>query len=193
MNFSGFLTVGYFLFNVVFGLITFLLWARIALRYFYVSALHPFSLLIARCTEPFVAPVRRLFAFRETRTQRFDWPAIVVLALIEFIKFSLIGFFLLKTSLPLWLIIAYTAGDLIIQPCDSLFYAVIIRVLLSWIMPLTRHPLADILSIITDPMLRRAQRVLPTPTGLDFSPVLVIVVLKAISLFVSASLPLHLI
>ncbi len=57
-------------------------------------------------------------------------------------------------------------------------WLIILRVLLTWISPNPYSPLMRLLSRITDPLLNQARRRLPfTLGGLDFSPVLVIIVI----------------
>ncbi|MCX7118532.1 MAG: YggT family protein, partial [Legionellales bacterium] len=83
----------------------------------------------------------------------------------------------------------YTLADLIIQPCDLLFYALLIRVIMSWVNPHWQHPLTTILHAVTEPMLQQIRRYLPILAGLDFSPFIMMILLKIVTLFVGASLP----
>lgn len=60
-----------------------------------------------------------------------------------------------------------------------LTWAIIIRVLLSWIPNLDRgNPLVQLLSQITEPVLGPARRIIPPIGGLDISPIVVILVLQ---------------
>jgi YggT family protein len=60
-----------------------------------------------------------------------------------------------------------------------LTWAILIRVLLSWIPNLDRgNPLVQILHQITDPVLEPARRIIPPLGGMDFSPIVVILVLQ---------------
>ncbi len=59
---------------------------------------------------------------------------------------------------------------------------ILASVILSWL-PLIRpwHPVMRVLHALVDPVLRPFQRVLPPIAGFDFSPLLAIVVLRAVS------------
>ncbi len=60
-----------------------------------------------------------------------------------------------------------------------LTWAILIRVLLSWIPNLSRdNPLVQLLMQITDPVMEPARRLIPPVGGMDFSPIVVILVLQ---------------
>ncbi|HNS01438.1 MAG TPA: YggT family protein [Anaerolineae bacterium] len=60
-----------------------------------------------------------------------------------------------------------------------LTWAILIRVLLSWVPNLSRdNPLVQLLMQITDPVLEPARRLIPPIGGLDLSPIVVILVLQ---------------
>jgi YggT family protein len=60
-----------------------------------------------------------------------------------------------------------------------LTWAILIRVLLSWIPNLDRgNPLVQLLHQVTDPVLEPARRIIPPLGGMDFSPIVVILVLQ---------------
>ena len=61
-------------------------------------------------------------------------------------------------------------------------WGVIIQALLSWFNPDPRHPAARVLAQLTAPVLRPAQRLLPPISGVDLSPMLVVVALIFVSL-----------
>ncbi len=86
-------------------------------------------------------------------------------------------------------IVLYVVADLIIQPCNLLFYAILIRVIMSYVNPYWQHPLNDFLRIVTEPLLSRGRRLIPIMANIDFSPFIIMLILKVITLFISASLP----
>lgn len=61
-----------------------------------------------------------------------------------------------------------------------LSWAIIIRVLLSWVRIDPYHPLIRLLDQITEPILAPLRRLLPTAGGLDFSPIIAIVLLSLV-------------
>jgi YggT family protein len=63
-------------------------------------------------------------------------------------------------------------------------YAVLIRVLLSWIRVNPNNPVVQILYQITDPVLKPFQRIIPPMGGLDFSPIAAYFVLQFLQQFI---------
>jgi YggT family protein len=60
-----------------------------------------------------------------------------------------------------------------------LSWAILIRVLLSWIPNLDRgNALVRLLAQITDPVLEPARRIIPPIGGMDISPIVVLVLLR---------------
>lgn len=186
-------SVVYLLVHLIFDLSIFLLWIRVILRYFKVSPLHPMSHLIYTLTEPLVQPIDRFFSSKKTPKSRYDWVSFALIIGVEFAKFICLGFIVYRSFLPIPYVLLFTLGDLIIQPCNFLFYMILIRAIMSWVNPTWRHPVADIIYLVTDPLLNLGRRIIPDIAGFDFSPILILVLLKVISRFVYVSLSMHLI
>lgn len=190
---NGILAAGYFIFSLIFGVVTFTLWLRFALRYLRISAMHPISQVVFKLTNNFVQPFSNILKYTPIANARLDWACFILIVLIEIIKFLLIGYFFFSTMLPVKLLILYPIADLIVQPLDVFFYAVFIRVIMSWINPAWRNPLSDLLIILTEPILSKVRRFTPPIAGFDFSPFIILISIKVITVFISASLPFHLI
>ena len=184
---SGFMSVGYFLFTLLFSTVTFFLWLRFALRYFRVSSLHPISQTINTLTNPIVKPVEGLFKSSHTRSNPYDWACLTMLVAAELIKLIMLNLMLAGAFPFLPLLLLNTLKELIVQPCNLLFYAILIRVVMSWVNPYWKNPLADLIYLFTEPTLRLARKQIPVFSGIDFSPFIVMIVLKIITLFIGAS------
>ncbi len=79
-------------------------------------------------------------------------------------------------------------GLILLKTVDILFtiltWAIIIRVLLSWIPGVPwHHPLVRALISITDPILEPARRIIPPIGMLDISPIVVLIVLEIVHEF----------
>jgi len=186
---SGFMAVAFFLVSLFFSFIIFSLWIRMALRYLRVSSLNPFSHLIHTVTNPLIAPINSLTRLKYEPKHRYDWTALGVLIAVEFIKIIILSLLAFHAVIPFLFLCVYVIADLIIQPCDLLFYAILIRVIMSFANPGWQHPFADFLRLVTEPLLRIGRRIVPDISGFDFSPFIMMIVLKVITLFISASLP----
>ena len=58
-----------------------------------------------------------------------------------------------------------------------LIYLILIASILSWFQPDPRNPLVRLLHAIVDPVLHPLRTLLPSAMGMDFSPMLAIVIL----------------
>ncbi len=189
---SGLLSVGFFLFSVVFSLLTFILWTRFALRFFAISSLYPLSQTMVKLTNPWVNPLSQLFKKLKINIKRYDWPCLTLIFLIEIVKYAILSQFFPGAGLSLVQIFVFAAIEMILEPCNLLFYAIIIRVILSWINPGVQNPLANLCFFVTEPLLFQIRKRLPMMAGLDFSPLVALIILKIIPLFITASMPLQL-
>src|SRR4051812_21222958 len=141
---TALLTVGNFLIQILFSLMIFLLWLRIILRYFRISTLHPFGHTVYAITSPVLSPIEQLLYGKAKKPSRYDWVSFGAILLLELIKFILLALISYQRMLPLSYLILFILADLIINPCNLLFYALILRVLLSWVNTTwQRHPAAD--------------------------------------------------
>ena len=186
---SGIIAVAVFIVSLVFLIIILSLWLRIALRYFHISAVHPVSQLIYKITNPLVDPIQSILKQKPQPKQKYDTPALITLILVEVLKIIILGFLLLQGMIPLTFLFIYVLADLIIQPCDFLFYAILFRIIMSFVNPSWKGPIADFLRLITEPVLKFGRKVIPEVADFDLSPFVVMVLLMIISLFINASLP----
>jgi YggT family protein len=62
-----------------------------------------------------------------------------------------------------------------------LVVAIIIRAIMSWVMPMDNSGLSRVLNDITEPVLAPIRRILPPLGGLDLSPLVAIILIQVIS------------
>ncbi|KTD74026.1 YggT family protein [Legionella tucsonensis] len=186
---SGLIAVTLFIVSLFFSVVIFSLWLRIALRYLRVSALNPVSQLIYRITNPIVNPIQLISKQPYKPGQKYDIPAIITLLLVELLKIICTSLLVLNGLIPIVFIFIYIIADLIIQPCNLLFFAILIRVIMSFINPEWQGPIADFLRLLTEPLLKLGRKIIPDISGFDFSPFIIIALLKIITLFINANLP----
>lgn len=76
-----------------------------------------------------------------------------------------------------WMILYYTL--------EAFKWLVIIRAVMSWFVgPYSRHPVAEFIRRITDPILRPISNVMPTAGGIDFSPIIAFFALTILQRFI---------
>lgn len=64
-----------------------------------------------------------------------------------------------------------------------LYIAILIRILLSWIRVNPYNPLVQLLYQITEPVLAPFRSVIPPVGGMDFSPIVALIVLQLVQQF----------
>lgn len=69
---------------------------------------------------------------------------------------------------------------------DLFFYALLLQVILSWVNPHT--PIADVLTSLTKPILAPIQRILPSAGGIDFSPMVALILIQMLNISVVKTL-----
>lgn len=190
---NGLYSVGYFLISSLFGLMTFVLWARLFIRFFAIGTFHPFSQTIYKLTAGAILPIQKHITRYHYTRGRFDLDCFIVLIACELLQFTIMSFCFLNHSLSFIDIGLYVLVDVIVQPCNLLFYAIIIRTVMSWINPLRQDALSSLLLMVTEPLLRRIRRALPNTGVMDFSPIVAIMALKAVTIVVSSLLPMPLV
>lgn len=187
----GLLSVSYFLVSLLFSLVLFILWLRIFLRYFQVSTLHPVAQGIYSLTNPILLPIEQAIYPKTKLIPQFDWVALTAVIIVEFLKFTLLSLIIKGGVMPLYYTVIFVIADLIVQPLDLLFYALLLRIVFSWFtINLQLQPIAQLITLITNPIVRIGYLILPNISGFDFSPLLMLVIIKTFTLFINAYIPL---
>lgn len=189
---AGFSSVGLFLFSLFFSTFTFILLGRFLLTFFKLSPFHPIRRQLTECSEPLVAHLKFFLDFLPLpKHPQIDWGCLASFILVVFIKFLALNYVFLQSQLSLGVVMLLTLGDLIIQPCQIIFYCIIIRILLTWFNPIWQSPLTEIIIITTEPILMLGRKLIPSWGHIDFSPFLILIGLKSITIFINSSLPIH--
>ncbi len=179
--------LGYLIVSALFGVVILCLWLRIALHYLRVSSLNSLSQLIHRLTNPIVNPLNALF--KQNPNLKLEWTCFIVLIGVECLKIACLSLLFFHAILPLPYFLLYVMADLIIVPLDLLFYALLIRVILSFVNPQWKNPIVGFVFLLTEPLLKIGRRLVPIVAGIDLSPFIMILILKTISILLVYSLP----
>lgn len=175
-----------FFISVSFSLIIYIVIFQFLLEVVGTRHHHPIRQYILRYTQPLLDPIHRLIPnYREV-----DFALLVVLFLLENLKLILL--FILAWQVPNLLLMVLWSIFLIINSfLDFYFFAILFRVLISWILPIySNHPSTQIIFILTEPLLRPIRKHIPPWKGFDWTPIIVMIGLKIISMFTTYSLVL---
>lgn len=181
-----------FLISIFFDTAILLCWLRIALRFFRVSYAHPLNQVVYKLTQVPLVTLDKIIYPRHI--PQYDGVSFMMILVLTTLKLSLLGSIIYHQLLPLNLLLLVVMGSLVITPCNLLFYALIIRVITSYLSPIwQKNMLFDFINLITNPLIRIGHRIIPNISGFDFSPFIMLISLKILSLCVSACMPLPLV
>ena len=103
--------------------------------------------------------------------------------LLHLTLLGLSGFPFAVADVPVWpSILGLSLLGVIRTVFDIFFYALILHVILSWVNP--HSPIAPVLHSLARPILDPIQRIIPSMGGIDFSPMIAILLLQMLNVSV---------
>lgn len=174
-----------FLVNVIFGLYTAAVMLRFLLQWVRADFYNPLSQAVVKLTNPPLKPLRRVIP----GWRGVDFAALVLMLVLQLINVLLVvalaGGAASVPEIALW-----TVLKLIFILLNLYFFTILVEAVLSWVGPGHQHPIAGVLWQLNAPLLRPVQRILPPLGGLDFSPLVLMVVLQVLDILLPLSWPL---
>lgn len=182
-NYFG--NAGSFLIETLFELYILAVMLRFLLQVVRADFYNPFSQFLVKVTAPPLKPIRKIIP----GVGGIDWASIVLMFLLKIAELVLLGL-LPKAAIPPMpgLLVIAAAGLLSLLTYVFLF-SIFIQVIISWINPGGYNPVIGLLHQLTEPLMRPARRLIPPISGLDLSPMAVIIVLYLILMLIVK--PLH--
>lgn len=172
---SFFVQAGVLIVQVVFGLYILAVLLRFLFQLVRADFYNPVSQFVVALTNPVLRPMRRivpgLFGI--------DIASLLLLLVLKIIELYLVALLLGATPAFTGVVIVAVA-ELVVLALHVFMVAIIVRAVISWFLPYGgyNNPVMGLLVRLTDPLLRPAQRLIPTVGGLDLSPIVVLVVLQ---------------
>ena len=157
-----------FLLSTVIELYTMVLLLRIWMQWAHCDFYNPFSQFVVKVTQPIIGPLRRVIPAMG--------PIDSASLLVAIVLFKVVTF------LP----IIWIAGLLILLKTIGLliFWVLLVMAIMSWVSQ-GRSPIEYVLIQLADPLLRPIRRLLPAMGGIDFSPMILVLLLYVINMGVA--------
>lgn len=169
-----------FLIETISHLFILVLLVRLVMPFVHINYRNQVVQGILKITSPLVVPLRRVLP----SVGKVDTATLIVAFAIQYLAIlviSAVG----GGLLPDPLIIAWVALiELVVLLIKLFAYAIIVRIILSWVAPTQYNPVTEIVGAITEPLLAPARRVIPPIGGLDISPMFVMIALFFLSILV---------
>ncbi len=172
---------GTFLVHTLFGLYVLAVMLRFLLQWVRADFYNPISQFLVKVTAPALRPLRRVIP----GYAGLDLAALVLMLVLKLAEWWLILYFKDISPDPGGLFFLALA-DLLGLFLNVFLVTILIQVVLSWVSPGVYNPVTTLLYRLNEPLLRPARRVLPPISGLDLSPILVLVALQLLKLLLVA-------
>ncbi len=182
-----FAQAGAFLVQTILGLFSLVFLLRFVLQACRAPFRESFCLAVMRLSDFAVLPVRKVIP----AVLRWDSASLLLALLCEYLIQVLMrwlnDFPLLVAGQHIWLgFLGLAAVALLKLAIDIFLYAVIVQALLSWFNPsMAYHP---VLNALTAPLLNRLRKLIPQPSGVDLTPILVVILAQLLKILLISPL-----
>lgn len=175
---AAFTQTGFFLVNLIFTFYITLVLLRFLLQLVKADFYNPLCQFIVKVTSPLLVPLRRIIP----GFFGLDLAAILLAFALQCVEVVLISWISGVPLSPVILIVSVI--HLLLLVINIYTFAIIVRALMSWVNPNPYHPLVILLTQLTEPLTRPVRRWIPSISGIDLSPLAVLIVLQIISIFI---------
>jgi YggT family protein len=151
---------------------------------------NPICQFLVKVTNPLVVPLRRVIP----GFAGLDMASLVLALLLQLA--GIVALLLINgLGLPnILLLLAWSALGVVGLLVNIYFFALLAMIILSWVAPGSRHPAIYLLFQITEPVMAPFRKMLPAMGGMDFSPILVFILINVIQIalrHMAAAIGLH--
>ncbi|CNL29097.1 integral membrane protein YggT%2C involved in response to extracytoplasmic stress (osmotic shock) [Yersinia frederiksenii] len=165
-----------FLAKTVIDLYVMVLLLRIWMQWVHSDFYNPFSQFVVKITQPIVGPLRRIIP----SLGPIDSASLLLAFLLMTIKYPLLVLIQSGSmSISLYNLL-FGVISLVKAAGYLIFWVMIIRALMSWVSQ-GRSPMDYLLHQLTEPLMAPIRRILPAMGGIDFSAMVVILILYLIN------------
>lgn len=176
-----------FLLNTVIGLFTTAVLLRFYLQLTGAPFHNPISQAVVSLTNFIVLPTRRMVPGLRGMDTSTLLLGLVSEFIYQFLSLLLKGFPIVLAGGNVWLMLIGLSLLGIIKISIYIFaYAIILQALLSWVNPYT--PITPALNALTQPILGPIRRYLPSPNGLDLSPMYAFIIAELVRILFLSSM-----
>lgn len=160
---------------------------RFLLQWVRADFYNPLSQFIVKVTNPLVRPLRRIIP----GWGGLDIATLLLAYLLTVVQIALVGTHISPYEIPGVIngqsiqplfIAGLALLDMIALTIGIYLIAIIVQAVLSWVNPGHYNPVMGLIHRLTEPLLRPARRLLPPISGIDLSPLLVLLALQVLKM-----------
>ena len=169
--------VFYYLITAILQIVTVLFIGRFLLQACRADFYNPISQGIVRFTDPLLRPIRVVLP----GYKNLDFAALVAVWITQIVLLVAV-YTITDRAIGLLPILVVSLLKVMLLFVAGIKWIILIVIIASFIAPGGQHPILTLLRQITEPVLAPARRLLPPMGGLDFSPILVFLLLGVIEI-----------
>jgi len=174
-----------YLIEVAFDLYLLVIMLRLLLQTVRADFYNSFCQFIVKITNPPLIPLRRIIP----SIKGIDTASIILLLALQIIAEVLINI-TMGQQFALTSVFILAIAELISLLLNIYLIILIVQIIISWVGPGTYNPILAILDQISAPLMRRAHRIVPTISGIDLSPLLILVLIQLSKILIVGPLTL---
>lgn len=174
---------GIFVIKTVFDLFIGAVVLRLLLQWTRADFRNPVSQFLVKVTNPVIIPLRRIVP----GIGGIDTASVIVVLILQVAKVWLIHMIAVQSPSVAGLLVLALA-DFVELMIGIYTITIILQVILSWVGPRTPNPLNGPLHSLNEPLLAPLRRIIPTISGFDLTPVVLLLVFHLMKILVVAPL-----
>ena len=183
MGSGYFSNAGVFLIDSLFGLYICAVLLRLLFQVVRADFYNPLCQAIVTVTNPVLRPLRRYIPALAS----IDTASVLLILSLQLLNTFLVALVVgVSPNLAGMLVVA--VAEIASKTVWIFMAAVIAQIVLSWVAPGGYNPVIGVIQALSEPVLRPARRLLPPLGGLDFSAMVVMIVLNLLLMLVVAPL-----
>lgn len=163
-----------FLIGTLFYLYILVVMLRFLLQLVRADFYNPISQFIVRVTQPPLAPMRRVIP----GVGGIDMAAVVLLLGLKGIELWLLLAIGGRGEAAITGVVVLAIAELLHLAANVYLFSILVQVVISWVNPGLYNPVTSLLHSLTEPVMAPARRLVPPISGLDLSPIVVLIGLQ---------------
>ncbi len=172
-----------YMLETVFTLYILMVLLRFLLQLVRADFYNPICQFLVRATNPPLKPLRRIIP----GLKGIDVASVVLLMLLQMLALWLMHL-AGGRAIALPSLFLFALSELLLLTLNVFLITILVQVIMSWVNPQAHNPVLAILYSLNEPLLRPARRMLPNASGIDFSPLLILVLIQLSKILLVAPL-----
>jgi len=165
---------GIYLINIVFFIFILAVMLRFLLQTIRADFYNPICQTLITLTNPALKPLRRWIP----GFMGIDWPSIILMILLQALEISLIALLVNGHIPPPISFPVIVVSKLLFMLVYVYIFVIIIQAIISWIQPGSYSSFTVLLYQLSQPLVRPVRRYIPTPGGIDWSLLIILILLN---------------